>query len=360
MRPDRTASIAAMGYRLAAAGPRTRQRLIDRENVPKNAGPPDPPEHAAVSEQIGAATPPVSPLVAYVDRWPLSRVAEPVAAEPAMPRGAPSRARMIATLGFTAACGFGLVLASQSHIWKRQHVVLAAVTKPQEISAPEPPKPQERALAQTAAPAPKAPEQNPKPVSDAPEQRQEPPEPSTAPVSRPVAAPPKPAAPRPAAKPVVPAQPVQLAHLARPARPAKLAFVHAAPRAERFAAAKSHAPEMRVANHELPRWLTEDHPSPARGLVMSDPPHDLSLPSAPHQEEASRRPAPAESRMGSAVPAPAQRQMVIANATPPYGGPTQVPLREPGYRPFEGPVRAYYGPYYPPPAPYGQPYPRGW
>jgi len=373
MRPDRTASIAAMGYRLAAAGPRTRQRLIDRESVPQNPSPPDLPENAG-GEDIRAATP-LPPLVADMDRWPSSRAAEPVAVEPVVPRGAPSRARMIATLGFTAACGFSLVLASQSHIWKRPHVMLAALAKPHQETpaapsappsaqapAPEPPKPEEAAQAHIAAPEPKTIDENPKSVADAPEQpRAAPaPEPRAAPVARPVVSPQKPAASRPAAKPAAPAQPVQLAHLARPAIRAKLAVGHAPSHAVKLAAAKPHPPEIRVANHELPRWLTEDHPSPTRGLVMSEPPHDLSLPSPPRQEAASRKPEPSENRIASAELAPAQRRMVIANAAPPYGVPTQVPLREPGYRPFDGPVRAYYGPYYPPPAPYGQLYARGW
>jgi hypothetical protein len=110
--PDQTyrdAVIAAMGHRLAAAGPRTRQRLLDRQIAPE-----DTPRDATKE-------------VSTVDWWPslMSRADDDGWEVPApdhqlfgfIPpwRDCVTAARRFALLGTAASCGFAVVLLGLSH-----------------------------------------------------------------------------------------------------------------------------------------------------------------------------------------------------------------------------------------------------
>jgi hypothetical protein len=108
-----------------------------------------------------------------------------------------------------------------------------------------------------------------------------------------------------------------------------------------------------IAAYELPRWVTQpetpaQHPA-AHPVIMSPPPHDLTL-------LAASAPAPAASAapasIASAQPAHAAKptsMMVASSAYPPAA-----PYARPEFRPFEPPRFGWYGgtdyPYYAPPA----------
>jgi len=288
----RAAAIAAMGYRLAAAGPRTRRRLLDRQVEPE-----DPAE-----------------VIFTIS---------------------PAMLRRLAVLGTAAACSFGLVLAAQGRDWSFLHSntvnsdIIAQTERP-----PPAAKPEFLALADpptlTAAPTLVADHPQKLAVADPP----------TAPKMLP--------GPEAQARSKTPAKPAarDMAQAAHPA-PRQVAS-KAEPVAPRLAEATSHAPHSAaVAHYELPRWLTDYHPEHKRVLVMSEPPHDLTPPPGAEYHASAPvtapQPAPAPARLQYASVAPAPRPMPALRQPYGYGY---------GYG-YGGPYA--YGPvYYPyaPPPPY--------
>jgi hypothetical protein len=292
-----------MGYRLAAAGPRTRQRLLDRQAE-------------AEDEQAD-------------DSFSIS----------------PAMLRRIALLGTAGACSFGLVLAAQGRDWGFLHHTEM----------------QSEIIAQADA-APAALPPTPSLLSDPPTLTAEaaPEEPAKLAAAVPPAEPRMPAAqPAPVHIRIPDKAPRALAEIARPhprpiaPRPEILAsrLPETRPAETRLPDAKPHAPHPPVvARYELPRWLTDYHPVQKHVLVMSEPPHDLTPP--PGAEHRAPEPAPA--------PAPAQQpaKLQFASAAPPprprpalrapygygyaygYGGPYAY---GPAYYPYAPPPPAYYG-----------------
>ena len=262
----RPAHIAAMGQRLAAAGPRTRGRVSQRYNP-----------LAEIDEDI---VPPAMPQ-------PPSRTPDLVADRshavmrditPILP---PSpRRRLVTTIGRAAAlsvmasAGFGLVLVVQSPRWSAgQHLVPTkqagvAIGKSEPQSSPKLPEPAKSP--QLAA------GDSGKNVASEPAQ------PATSPPVPPAVSPPVlPAALTPKA---APAAPVSVPHAATAPRPlhVRLAVAHR-PRLEALqpvhVAARHEAQRPApLVHYDLPRWLTEARTTPPRPIIMSPPPHDLQAP----------------------------------------------------------------------------------
>jgi hypothetical protein len=312
----RSAAIAAMGYRLAAAGPRTRQRLIERETVaPLAPGP--------LRAETPIATPPpitepMPALASWDDAWWEQRLATD--AELGIVRRAEKRGRFpiwrAAALLASAACGFSLVLFGQSlHLDRKLRqpnrqpapAVLAEAQKPAPPPVPLPP----RASAPPAAPAP-------------PE-----------PVQTPSAPPPEipPAAIRTAQRTPPPAAP-SFADLARPplARTTPRLVLAMATRPAVPKSVQQPKPRQAAARHDLPRWLTEDRPQHERELIMSPPPHNLDAPASPKPPEPQQHPALiyAEAHTAPAPYTGPGAPHPLYNATPYYGA---LPPPTPYYQP---------------------------
>jgi hypothetical protein len=252
----RSAHIAAMGQRLAAAGPRTRQRVTRRYHPLAEAG-----------EDVAAPAMPEASwrapaLVADRSHAFIRDIAPILPPSP--------RRRMFTAIGRTAAlcvmasAGFALVLAAQSPRWSAgQHLV----AKKQIAAVAPKPEPEQPAKAlQPATPSQLAENLSGKAAPSAPPVQQAPPATVPAattrtapPAATPLSVPPASPAPRP--------MQVQLAVAHRP-RPEAQKPVHLV--------AHHEAPHpATLVHYALPRWLTEDRP-----IIMSPPPHNLEAPVA--------------------------------------------------------------------------------
>jgi len=397
-----------MGYRLAAAGPRTRQRLLDRETITADRQPARPfsPEPAEVVEDRLPA------LSAWDDAaWERRISGEP---EPALARLSVHRSGFpvwrAAALLASATCGFSLVLWEQGlhldhalrHSAARdgKPVVVAgaaqgAAAPPAPMGQTAPPVPSARPLdelsalpalakpvpqvAGNAAPAnvPEAADQHslaaaaPGVASAAPGVAPPPPQPiapSSAPVPEMAAAPPavplRETAVQPArTKPTRWATPQAAERARAPAAWASAATLrplphHAAGGRMVLAEAdpKPHGATRAAALHYgLPRWLTDDHPQHAAPLIMSPPPHNLEPP--PEAEMAAASPPPVRTAQATLppIPQPGRRPTVIyAEAHYPPPPPTRPYYNATPY--YGGYPQTYgYSSAMPPPTPYGQP-----
>lgn len=314
----RSAAIASMAFRLAAAGPRTRQRLVDRESVP------EPPLQGRTPPAL-----PEAPQSSQLRQPPYVPFHEPLAAMDRYARpGASGTLRVFAALGATASCGFGLVLAMQSPHWAALHHLADGIPLAQHAPRVLPaielrPSPPSLVTAALAAP-PRVEAPASIDVAAAAEGDS-----AVAPIVRQ-------AGPTVRSKAALVAEPApnQYAESARPhPRPP-----HAAPVMVRLAEPKPReAHPAALARFDLPRWLTEDHPPKPKTLVMSEPPHDL----VPPPGATPVQPAPVQAPVARAAP----RAVIYASPSPA----NPLPLRAPGYRPFyPAPYSTYYGPYYPP------------
>jgi hypothetical protein len=408
----RAANIAAMGHRLAAAGPRTRQRLLDRQaetDVRQDAWAP---EDACAPEAWGAG----GFDAAGGGEWPAVEGAAPSS----LWREWATTIGRVAALGAAAACGFDLVIVALSHgageahrgaghaarVQAAQVEAVAAPVAAAPVAASVPVVPGEAWPVQTVAGGA---------ITAAPDVLM------VAQISAPaplqvaapdLALPPAPVAPKvvvavPEGAPVVTASGVSAAARVAPVRvaPVRVAkivppFGHAAAR-ERGAVktmawtpfrsghvvlvAKAGAPWTaprggRPATHgttagapvvlarfepkarsahavpavafDVPGWLAAEHVAAPRVLVMSEPPHNLVHPA--EKAPASVAPAASPVSVASAVPqpAPVRRLPPLVVASSAYGG--GAAYGGPAYRPYYGgyygsPYAAPYGGYYPPP-----------
>jgi len=257
----RAAAIAAMGYRLAAAGPRTRQRLLHRQ----------------VEEEVPEESFSISSAML----------------------------RRLAVIGAAGACSFGLVLAAQGHDWNflppagPEASIIAQADQPRASAPP---------VVSTLTAPPKL---TVAATLDDHEQFA---------AVAPAAAPKMPAVPKTPVHISIPAKPSHaLADNSHP-HPRQVA-VRPDPVAPKLADAKPHMlpHPASVAHYDLPHWLTDYHPAPKHVLVMSEPPHDLVPPASAehHTVTADPAPAPQPSRMQYASAAPAPRPMPALR--PPYG-----------------------------------------
>jgi hypothetical protein len=387
---DRSAAIAAMGYRLAAAGPRTRQRLLDRQWAQEQYEQEDWDGYRASDMQHGAQD--------------QGEAAGQYALSVDLPhdQGPRLSVRTIiqrsAVIGVMAACGFGVVLFGYgregAHVHRKAAhagtneaavqvqppepasvapavvtatVQEAALTQPARAEAAQltgPPPARVQAQAQTLAmePAPPAPVQaTPEAAgNDAAPDMQD---------AKPVLSRPAPrrmglpAAPKPAARQAV------LAEAALPAHP----HVHTPapklmPVAFRPTDVKPHLTRPVVsARIELPHWLTEERPERQHAaLVMSEPPHDLVAPAAPRRQAEAQPKAVAPPAPN---PPPREPDTITASSDDAAPRPYRQPALRPGYgAPYPG-YGTYYSPYggyygaamayaapYPPPPGYGYAY----
>ncbi len=406
----RAAAIAAMGYRLAAAGPRTRQRLLDREAAPLDRQPASPMDQAPAA----AMDDPLPALSAWDDAaWERRISGEP---EPALARLSVERTGFpvwrAAALLASAACGFSLVLWGQSlHLERTSHRSVTTETKPMAVtgaavpsngSPPVLPAPQPvetlssvPALAAPVAisadsspPALMAPPAVTVPASaEAPaadrrhlaavaqaDDVTEPPRPArtpalpAAPVPKVTAAPPSPPA-REAAARLWHDRPGRFAATQLPARQAARAAAEPGERARlpahwvssavpRPPAHRAAAPRIVVATadfrphaaarYEFPRWLTDDRPEHATPLIMSPKPHNLEPP--PGTEVAEAKQPPAQATLPP-IPEPRHRPPQIYAEAPP---PTHPFYNSTPY--YGGNSQTYgYTSAMPPPTPYGEP-----
>jgi hypothetical protein len=293
----RSAAIAAMGQRLASAGPRTRRRVTQRYNPSAD------PQDDAVEAVLPPITADAPVLVADRSHAFIRDIAPILPPNPrrrvftAIGRGA--------ALGVMASAGFALVLVAQSPRWSAARHDAAKTDKTLAAANPPPEQP---------APAPA-------PHADG--------------VARPAAAPVAP--PPPAVQAPPPTQPAAMPSKALPAaRPMQVQLALAPRRRQEIrkpihVAARQEAPHQAVlAHYELPRWLTEDRP-----ITMSPSPHNLEAPVVPQAAIV-----PAEKPHPALPPLPRPRMLYAAAGYPP-----------------PPPNRAYYGL----PTPYGyyqpQPYP---
>jgi hypothetical protein len=299
----RSAHIAAMGQRLAAAGPRTRQKVTKRYHPSADTG------DNVAAPALPPAAEPIPILVADRSHAFMRNVA------PIVPPS--SRSRVVtaigraAAIGVMASAGFALVLVAQSPRWSVARHSSAKIPSPVVVAKSEPEQP-----ATPASPAVRAhiAEQDWGKGSQPPfSARPAALPPKTAPAAAPAPAPP---ATRPA-RPI----PVQLAAVHRTRKEA-LRPMHEANRHE------ASRPAM-LAHYELPRWLTEERPSQPHAITMSPPPHDLEVPAA---QQASA--VPVEKPRFSLPPLPRPRLIYASAAYPP-----------PSYRP--PPPYGYYQPYPP-------------
>ncbi len=357
---ERAAALAAMGYRLAAAGPRTRQRLISRET-------PREPEDAP---------PEIDPVWAPKAVRPLAQTREPAMEPLRASSGQIARhVRRVAILGVSASCGFAVVLMAQSprfallhghgghggsampvaaeQAMSQEEIVSLASVQLSPVPAQPPPDMQAHLMARVPAIGLAAPTLVVPPVA-APVSMANVESGERAAYSVPAHPPSqlarmavgKPVAARMAQGPAAPREPKMPARFATlwPASPARAAIAAGAP-AKRGGstarsvqvAAKQMPPEQTRAAHQatavnfsLPRWLTEDRPSHPHVLVMSEPPHNLV------------RPGGGAAKASVQTEAAAAPVVILASAQHP-----SPPLRAPGYRPYEGAPAPYYGPYYP-------------
>jgi hypothetical protein len=362
----RAEAISAMGYRLAAAGPRTRQRLLERD-----AG-------AADDTQKQAAwLPPGIASGETASAWD----SEEEEIEPGLARLSTEhrgvRVWRAAAILASAGCGFALVLYGQTiPVTHPPHRLASVIAKPALLAQPQP-APSAPAAAPADAPAqqPDAPALPPSlaPASSQPSMQAAasapvpdsgaPPAPmaavpATSASAHPAAAPAVGAAPAsvadsaPSARPVAPPAPARAPEPARAQPVAPRAFAAWRPALPRAAArpvfamatrspapkplqAKQYGPVRTAsAQYELPRWLTEDRPQQAQAhvLIMSPPPHDLEPPAGaePPRQIAAAPPAPKPARRPALIYAEAH--------TPPPRPPNYYPA--PYYYP---PGYGYYG-----------------
>jgi len=351
-----------MGYRLAAAGPRTRQRLIDRETAA--LAPPEP--------GWNEPPPPNEPLPALASwddaLWEQRLAAD---AELGMARLSAQQGRFpvwrALALLTSAACGFSLVLFGQSlHLDRKLR------------EANRPAKPTLLAQAQPQSPQPTQPQPsavNPAPVQAAAPALPPNPNPNPAPAASPVQpqaqtqaaqAAPAPEPPPPEIRHAAFPSDVPKPHATEPALTrqspnhaiARPAFVMATRAASpNWTEPKPHtAPRSVVAHHDLPRWITENRPEHERELIMSPPPHDLVAP--PGAElAANAHPTAAPKTDLPPMPQPSRRPPLMYaeahNAPPPATGwvaPRPTYNAAPYYAPYPQ-TYGYYGAM-PPPTPY--------
>jgi hypothetical protein len=336
---SRDAAIAAMGQRLAAAGPRTRQRVTQRQVVaderPVDAPPEQPRSPVLVAHRSQAFIRDVAPVVPPNPRW----------------RALTAIGRAVAIAGMASA-GFAVVLLAQSPRWSAAHRPAPKRAMTPEIAQDQPPP----ALPDAAQPAIQ-PAQLAEPAASVPAPLLAPapqnlpaahgaPADQPAPAVRAIANPPTAEPPMPVPKPAAVPRPVrhlqvQLASLARlrpiSPRPVQAIARHPA----------------RLAHYTLPRWLTDARDTTARPIVMSPPPHDLEAPVGLASRTIKSPPlASAEpvERHHLALPPIPRARLIYASAG--YAAP---PLPNRGASPYAG----YDGPAYPP-LPYGyqqaQPY----
>jgi hypothetical protein len=284
----RAAAIAAMGYRLAAAGPRTRQRLLDRQ----------------VEEDLPE------------ESFSLS----------------PAMLRRLAVIGAAGACSFGLVLAAQGRHWD----FLPPAEPPTTIIAQAD---QARASAPPIVSALDAPPTLTAAATQDDHQQLAAAEP---PATRTL-----PATPKTPVRSSIPAKP---AHAVAdiPHTHLHLVAARTEPVAPKQTDAKPHVlpHPAAMAHYELPHWLTDYHPAPKHVLVMSEPPHDLvQPPSAEHHTitaDSAPPPQPSPRQYASAAPAPRP----MPTLRPPYGygygysGPYA--YGAPAYYPYAPPPQPYY------------------
>lgn len=283
----RAAAIAAMGYRLAAAGPRTRQRLLDRQ-----ADDDMPEESFSIS---------------------------------------PAMLRRLAVIGAAGACSFGLVLAAQGRNWNflppaGPEATIIAQAEQARASAPPMLLPLTAPPTLTVAAT----------AEDHPQQLA---------AAEPPAAAKMPVAPRTPVHSAIPAKPARaVADIPHPHL--RQVAARTDPMAPKLADAKPHVMPhpVAVAHYELPHWLTDYHPEPKHALVMSEPPHDLVPPASVEHHAAAPESAPAlpPARMQYASAAPAPRPMPTLR--PPYGYGYGGPYAYggPAYYPYAPPPPYYY------------------
>jgi hypothetical protein len=348
----RSAAIAAMGYRLAAAGPRTRQRLIDRETAPP----------APLREEPRFNEP--LPALASWDEslWEQRLAAD---AELGIARLSDQQKRFpvwrAAALLASAACGFSLVLFGQSlHLDRKLRPA-----RPTLVAEAQPPAPPPAPPAATTLPAQKA-----APTA--------PPQPDPVPVQAQAAAQAAPAAPGSEASPAQAMPPPEtrlatlpLEHIRLHPAPAVFAerqplrritprlvlAMASRPPVPKFVDPKLHVASRSVApRHDLPRWLTEDRPEHERELIMSPPPRNLDAP--PSAElAANTHPAGPPKADLPPIPQPGRRPALMyaeAHAPPPPYGGWGVPHPMYNATPYYAPYPQAYG-YYgamPPATPY--------
>jgi hypothetical protein len=334
----RAAAIAAMGQRLAAAGPRTRRRVTQRSHPVVEQGE----EHGEPALPEPARAP---ALVADRSQAFLRDIAPILPPRPR--RRAMSVIGRTVALAAMASAGFAVVLLAQSPRWSAarrpaaQKLALAAAPAKGVIPAKAiPAAPQAQTADAAADTQPARP-----PASAAPPAASAAPPPA---IEKPVAMPPQALPPAPMLQPPpAPIRPsrsmqVQLAATHRPKLPVQIPF-RVALRQEAARPIAKH-PVMN-AKYVLPRWLTDAHDAPPRQVIMSPPPRDLE--------------APAQAALQVASPAPAVR--AAASAPPEKPRSLLPPLPRPrlifataGYMPqapYRGPYGGYYGPASPP-APY--------
>jgi hypothetical protein len=363
----KSVAIAAMGYRLAAAGPRTRQRLIERETTasvlpePRRAEPRVPPQPPQTEN--------LPTLASWDDTLWEQRLAADAALGMARLSARHDRFPVWRTLALltSAACGFSLVLFGQSlHLDRKLRLpnhdsrpALRAETQP-----PPPPDQSQPAAAQAPAAAnPVPPQPAPLPVQ-ARGFAQAALQPSPSPVNIPQ--------PDPASS-QSPAPPPQIRHAAQPnvlprPFPAQPTIARQQPRhpptrpvfasSGRTPRPTSAEPTPHATHHDLPRWLTENRPEHKHDLIMSPPPHNLDAPQG--AELAANTPAPAPANDMPPIPQPGRRPALIyaeAHTTPPpatgWAAPRPTYNANPYYAPYPN-TNPFYGAL-PPPTPYYQP-----
>jgi len=284
----RAAAIAAMGYRLAAAGPRTRQRLIDRQAEDEL-----PEESFSIS---------------------------------------PAMLRRLAIIGAAGACSFGLVLAAQGRNWNFLPPAGPEATIIAQID-------QARASAPPIVSTLDAP---PTLTADATTEVHQ-----QLAATEPAAAPKMPAAPKAVLRSPVPAKPAHaVADIAHPHL--HLVAARTEPVAPKQADAKPHVlpHPAAVAHYELPHWLTDYHPAPKHVLIMSEPPHDLvQPPSAEHHTitaDSTPSPQPSATQYASAAPAPRPMPALRPPYGYGYGYSGSYAYGAPAYYPYAPPPQPYY------------------
>jgi hypothetical protein len=338
--------IAGMGYRLAAAGPRTRQRLMERE-----AGFP-PPEKIRYAIPLAVPTQNHAPSLAPIG-------AEPEALSGRLPRqkrGFPIwRSLALAT---SSICGFSLVIFGQTlHLERRLPAAakpagsVLADNAPEEITLDAHPlaqaAPQARtlALASFTNPAVLPPRAGLAPLLAMAESPADPDTPPPA-LAKPVAPLHAPAASGLAIRTLPPRTIAPRAYAALEPATRRVSAGSAAPTQEQT---EPRRPALRMAHYDLPSWLTNPRPQaqPAtpRALVMSPQPQTLddqlyAKGKPPQELDASAEPAPPPQPEAQRTlpPIPAQHAPPIVYAEAQY------------------PQQRRYLPPPPPPAPYGQPY----
>ncbi len=333
--------IAGMGYRLAAAGPRTRQRLVDRESA---FPPPD---------EVRYAIPLASILPQHDTPWPApidETPDEPLARLSLRKRGLPPwRSLALAT---AALCGFSLVIFAQTlHLDRKAHLTAQASHSAPADAALEEIALDARHLVMAASET-----QVLALNDDTGASLKLPPQLDAAPPAQAAAiAPPGPAALALSAPP--PSAPPQSPTPARASPSRQYAALPSVPRhfsspnaRTTLARLEPRRASPRPVLYKLPAWLTRPQPATQaqlpRELVMSPPPRTLDDQLAAKDPPAPQQ--PASQRGLPPPPAPHGPPIIYAEAhypQPVYHLPPPVPY----YPPYYG-----YGGYYQP-QPYYRP-----